>query len=76
MTNKYNDTKSISDAYKESGTILGAAKGLIYDIKGFFYKKSQIRYQNAVDRIKNKIVRLEGARTTTVPAPSVAPSLT
>ena len=77
---EYNKSKS-EDAFaianaNHDGSYIGSIKAAYYEMRGNLYQQSQLKYQEIVDKLKNKITRVQGARTTTVPNPSVAPSLT
>ena len=50
-----------------NGTVIGAIKSSYYEFRGSLYKQSQLRYQNIVDKLKSRVVRVKGAREIDVP---------
>ena len=61
-----NDAEILARTYND-GSIIGSIRSAYYEVRGALYKQSQLRYQNIVDKLKSRVVKVKGAREIDIP---------
>ena len=60
------DAAILAHTYND-GSIIGSIRSAYYEVRGALYKQSQLRYQNIVDKLKSRVVKVKGAREIDIP---------
>ena len=71
---KADDTMALANSLK-GGSFIDSIRSSYYEGKSNYYRLNQMKYQSIVDKLKNNVTRVNGARTMNVPR-QPAPALT